>query len=336
MSEMLHITRLPNVAALELTYRCNHRCLFCSCPWESDETYRKDELKTEQWFAVIDELMKNGVSAFTLTGGEPLMREDLIRIIEYILQKGASLNMISNGRKIDDEFLDYIAKKKISICISIPGIETFVEHTGVDNVEHVLSLFEKTKIRGIQATANIAVTKKNLPELYENIAYALIKGADYVLLNRFLPGGRGLQNQEYLLTKKETNRMLDIAETVLAKANKYGHVGTELPLCAIDHPERYKHIQVSNLCSAAKGFCVVDPSGYLKVCNHSPIRICRYDELETLEQNEYWMQFRNRDYLPEMCKDCDKKSKCDGGCREAAHVLYGNTNDNDPIFDTQP
>ena len=336
MSEMLHITRLPNVAALELTYRCNHRCLFCSCPWESDETYRKDELKTEQWFAVIDELMKNGVSAFTLTGGEPLMREDLMRIIEYILQKGASLNMISNGRKIDDEFLDYIAKNKISICISIPGIETFVEHTGVDNVEHVLSLFEKTKIRGIQATANIAVTKKNLPELYENIAYALIKGADYVLLNRFLPGGRGLQNQEYLLTKEETNRMLDIAETVLAKANKYGHVGTELPLCAIDHPERYKHIQVSNLCSAAKGFCVVDPSGYLKVCNHSPIRICRYDELETLEQNEYWMQFRNRDYLPEMCKDCDKKSKCDGGCREAAHVLYGNTNDNDPIFDTQP
>ena len=238
MSEMLHITRLPNVAALELTYRCNHRCLFCSCPWESDETYRKDELKTEQWFAVIDELMKNGVSAFTLTGGEPLMREDLIRIIEYMLQKGASLNMISNGRKIDDGFLDYIAKNEISICISIPGIETFVEHTGVDNVEHVLSLFEKTKIRGIQATANIAVTKKNLPELYENIAYALIKGADYVLLNRFLPGGRGLQNQEYLLTKEETNRMLDIAETVLAKANKYGHVGTELPLCAIDHPRK--------------------------------------------------------------------------------------------------
>lgn len=332
MNKMLHITRLPNVAALELTYRCNHRCLFCSCPWESDETYKKDELKTEQWFTVIDELMKNGVSAFTLTGGEPLMREDLIRIIEYILQKGASLNMISNGRKIDDEFLDYIAKNKISICISIPGIETFVEHTGIDNVEHVLSLFEKTKIRGIQATANIAVTKKNLPELYENIAYALIKGADYVLLNRFLPGGRGLQNQEYLLTKEETNRMLDIAESVLSKANKYGHVGTELPLCAIDHPERYKHIQVSNLCSAAKGFCVIDPSGYLKVCNHSPVRVCRYDELNTLSQNEYWVRFRNRDYLPEMCKECNKKDKCDGGCREAAHVYYGEITSPDPLF----
>ena len=331
MKEM-PITRLPNVAALELTYRCNHRCLFCSCPWELDETYKKAELKAEEWFSVIDVLMEHGVSAFTLTGGEPLMREDLMQIIEYILQKGASLNMISNGRKIDDDFLDYIAKKKISICISIPGIETFVEHTGIDNVQHVLSLFEKTKIRGIQATANIAVTKKNLPELYENIAYALIKGADYILLNRFLPGGRGLQNQEYLLTKEETNRMLDIAEAVLSKANKYGHVGTELPLCAIDHPDRYKHIQVSNLCSAAKGFCVIDPSGYLKVCNHSPVRVCRYDEFDTLPQNEYWVRFRNRDYLPEMCRDCDKKDRCDGGCREAAHVYHGNIDDNDPIF----
>lgn len=329
---MFQFKRLPDVVALELTYKCNHKCLFCSCPWEVDINCRTEELLYDEWTHVIDVLMDNGVSSFTITGGEPLMREDLYQIIDYILNKGASLNIISNGRKIDDAFLDFISVRNISICISIPGIETFSEHTGVDNVEHVLSLFEKTKARRIETTANIAVTKKNLPELYENIAYALIKGADYVLLNRFLPGGRGLQNQEYLLTKEETNRMLDIAETVLAKANKYGHVGTELPLCAIDHPERYKHIQVSNLCSAAKGFCVIDPSGYLKVCNHSPIRICRYDELETLEQNEYWMQFRNRDYLPEMCKDCDKKDRCDGGCREAAHVYYGEVTSPDPLF----
>ena len=324
---------LPNVAALELTYRCNHKCLFCSCPWEADETYKKDELSFDEWTNVVDNLMGNGVSTFTLTGGEPLMREDIYDIIDYIIGNGASLNIISNGRKITDEFLDFIAERKISICISVPGIETFVEHTGIDNVENVLSLFEKTRSKGIRATANIAVTKKNLPELYENIAYALIKGADYILLNRFLPGGRGLKNQEYHLSKEETNRMLDIAEEVLSKAHKYGHVGTELPLCAINNPDKYKHIKVSNLCSAAKGFCIVDPSGYIKVCNHSPIRICRYDELDKLQYNEYWTSFRTRKYLPDMCEDCDKKDICDGGCREAAHVYYGKINGNDPIFE---
>lgn len=239
------------------------------------------------------------------------------------------------AEKLDShDFLDFIAERKVSICISIPGIETFIEHTGVDNVEHVLSLFEKTRSKGIQATANIAVTKKNLPELYENIAYALIKGADYVLLNRFLPGGRGLKNQEYLLSKDETNQMLDIAEEVLSKANKYGHVGTELPLCAINNPDKYKHIRVSNLCSAAKGFCIIDPSGYLKVCNHSPIRICKYNELDSLVDHEYWNSFRQRDYIPDMCKGCDKLDRCDGGCREAAHVYYSKINDSDPLFET--
>lgn len=325
-------TILPIVAALELTYRCNHKCLFCSCPWEADEEYLKEELTYSEWTEVIDTLMRNGVSTFTLTGGEPLMRDDIRDIIDYILNNGASLNIISNGRKITDEFLDFIAKRNVSICISIPGIETFVEHTDVDNVEHVLSLFEKTRSKGIQATANIAVTKKNLPELYENIAYALIKGADYVLLNRFLPGGRGLKNQEYLLSKDETNQMLDIAEEVLSKAKKYGHVGTELPLCAINNPDKYKHIRVSNLCSAAKGFCIIDPSGYLKVCNHSPIRICKYNELDILENHAYWNSFRQRDYIPDMCKGCDKLDRCDGGCREAAHVYYGEINAPDPIF----
>ena len=325
---------LPNVAALELTYRCNHKCLFCSCPWEADDTYKESELSVHEWENVIDTLIENGVSTFTLTGGEPLMRDELREIIDIILSRSMTLSLISNGRKIDDDFLDFLAERKLSISISIPGIETFVEHTGIDNVEHVLSLFEKTKVRGIKTTANITVTKKNLPELYENIAYALIKGADYVLLNRFLPGGRGLGNQEFLLNIEETNIMLDIAEEVLAKANRYGHVGTELPLCTIKNPNNYKHLQVSNLCAAAKGFCVVDPSGYLKVCNHSPVRICRYDELSSLLSNEYWNAFRQRRYIPIICETCDKKDICDGGCREAAHVFFGAINDIDPLFES--
>ena len=324
---------LPMVAALELTYKCNHNCIFCSCPWESKNDYREEELTYNQWTQVIDELLINGVASFTLTGGEPLMREDLRDIIDYILAHKAKLNIISNGRKIDDNFLDFIADRDISICISVPGITTFKKHTGVDNVEHVLSLFEKTRERGVSSTANIAVTKKNLPELYENIALPLIHGADYVLLNRFLPGGRGLNNTEYLLSIDETNEMLDIAEEVLKKANKYGHVGTELPLCAIKNPDKYEHLQVSNLCSAAKGFCIIDPSGYLKVCNHSPKRICKYTELLTLKDNSYWNAFRCKNYLPDMCKECDKTEICDGGCREAAHVYYGEIKDKDPIFE---
>ena len=323
---------LPPVAALELTYTCNHKCFFCCCPWEADKEYPSPELSFEEWARVIKELALHGVRSFTLTGGEPLMRKDLRKIIELIHRIGASITMISNGRAIDDEFLDFIAERDVSICISLPGIKSFAEHTGVDNVDHVLSLFRKTGERGIRTTANIAVTKKNLPELYENMAYALLNGADYILLNRFLPGGRGLDNSELLLNRTELNQMLDTAEEVLSQAQRYGHVGTELPLCAIDDPSKYKYLQVSNLCAGAKGFFVVDPSGYLKVCNHSPVRVCRYDEIDTLLHNDYWQKFVKRDYLPSMCQGCKFTDKCDGGCREAAHVFYGGVDDLDPIL----
>ena len=86
------------------------------------------------------------------------------------------------------------------------------------------------------------------------------------------------------------------------------------------------------LCSAAKGFCIIDPSCYLKVCNHLPMRVCRYDELDSLKDNVYWNAFRQRNYKPDMCQNCDKRDICDGGRREAAHVYCGSIDGPDPLF----
>lgn len=46
----------------------------------------------------------------------------------------------------------------------------------------------------------------------------------------------------------------------------------------------------------------------------------------------YWLAFQNQNYLPDMCLECDKKDLCDGGCREAAHVMFGKINDIDPLL----
>lgn len=127
--------------------------------------------------------------------------------------------------------------------------------------------------------------------------------------------------------------MFDIAEEVLERAGIYGHIGTELPYCIIKNPERYQRLQIASLCAAAKSFFVIDPSGYVKVCNHSPVRLCKWKDIETLGDNEYWKKFTSSDYIPDMCKGClHLGTKCDGGCREAAHVYFGNITDNDPCF----
>lgn len=323
---------LPTTAVIELTSRCNHFCLFCSCPWEYDKEYKNNELTTSEWCDVIDKYIENGVTHITFTGGEPLMREDLLEIIKHAKSRGISLGLISNGRNITDEFLSQLANLKTLLSISVPGIKTFKDHTGIDNIEHVLSIFRKCKELGINTVANITVTKKNLPELYENISLPLINGAGYVLLNRFLPGGRGMYNKEFLLSKEEINEMLHIAEDVLTVANVDGHVGTELPYCIVDNIEQYKKLKVSTKCSAVKSFFVTDPSGYIKVCNHSPEKICKWNELEKLKESKTWNRYLVSDFMPKMCGSCKFNDKCDGGCREAARVNFGDIDDIDPCF----
>jgi radical SAM protein with 4Fe4S-binding SPASM domain len=277
----------------------------------------------------------NNIRQIALSGGEPSTRSDLFEIIDYIHKSGISINMISNGKNIDDHFLQKLSKFQVLLSISVPGIETFVKHTKVDNIEHVLELFTKAKEYGIKTCANIAVTKLNLPELYENITLPILNGATYILLNRFMLGGRGMRNKQLTLSNEETNEMLDTAEVALSDAQIHGHVGTELPLCIIKDPTHYKYLKIAHTCAAARRFFVIDPSGYIKVCNHSPIRLCKWEKIETLENNSHWQSYVKRDFLPDMCTNCKDNTICDGGCREAANVNYGSNKAIDPCFDKQ-
>ncbi len=325
---------LPSVAAVELTYRCNHRCLFCSCPWESDVIARGEELSTEQWIQGLREIQRRGTTIVSFTGGEATLRPDLLELIDAAIFLDLHPCLISNGRLLDENMLQALHARNVSLSISVPGIETFEQQTGHDGVEHVMSLFRAARDLDMQVTANIAVTKVNLPELYETIAYSLINGASYVLLNRFLPGGRGLDNSKYLLDCNEINQMLETAEEVLSKAVRKGHIGTELPYCIVNKPDSFNALGVAYQCGAAKSFYAIDPSGYVRVCNHSEQRLCSIFELDKLEQDPYWNRFTNRNYQPAMCANCEHTAIRDGGCREAAHVYGGNVCGADPCLQT--
>ena len=325
---------LPRVVAIELTYHCNHRCLFCSCPWEADKVLPEDELDTTEWTRAIHKVAQRGAEVASFSGGEPTLRHDLLDIIDAARREGMQPCMVSNGRVLDRDFLEELHARHVLLSISVPGIMTFEQHTGHDGVEHVMQLFRWARELGMRTTANIAVTKANLFELRETIAYALINGATYVLLNRFLPGGRGMRNTDLLLDRGELNEMLSVAESVLQEAGAHGHIGTELPYCTVDNPASFKHLQVSYRCGAAKSFFAIDPSGYVKVCNHSEHRLCKVGDVDSLEDDAYWQAFAQSDYLPAMCSECNFSDRCDGGYREAANVCHGSVAAPDPLFET--
>lgn len=337
---------LPNSAVLEMTYKCNHMCLFCSCPWENKNgNYQKeDELSLEEWKNCIVKLVDMGVCNFSFTGGEPLLNKNIKEIIQFVNtlvakhtdglnEKSAPTQfLISNGQLMNEDFLVFLKENNVNLSLSMPGLKTYHQHTQNGEAAKILSLLEMAKNLGINTTVNITATKINLSELYETISKALLAGANTLLLNRFLPGGRGMEyTQELFLNSEETVEILDIAEEVLKRANRFGNVGTELPLCILKN-KKYNNLKVGTRCAAAIGFFVVGPEGKIRTCNHSPNKLAHFTEIEQVKNSSYWRKFTQKDYLPVNCKQCTQTNQCDGGCREAAHVFSESPSDDDPIF----
>lgn len=342
---------LPATAVLEMTYRCNHRCIFCSCPWENPtgEFAMHEELTIEQWKDVLRKLVSMGVCHFAFTGGEPLLKEGLFDLIEYAasltaehIESGAGglesrsappkLYLLSNGTAVDWAVLDFCKRFNVQLSMSLPGLSTYREHTGEGDPNHILEMFRKAADLGIPTVAAVTVTRKNLGELHATLASAFLAGARQLLMNRFLPGGRGLKHtRDLALDRHQVRQMLDTAEEVLGDAGRYGSVGTELPKCILDG-QKYERLHVGTRCSAAIDFFVIDPSGYVRTCNHSPKRLHHVDEIDKVKTHPYWRRFTQKEYLPVACSGCASIGDCDGGCREAAHITTGKLDGPDSLL----
>jgi radical SAM protein with 4Fe4S-binding SPASM domain len=328
---------------LELTYRCNHRCLFCSCPWEAEAAdapkYEKgEELHFEDWKKVLDKLHLLGVKNISISGGEALLKDCLTDLLDYIRRENiynrdGSIVVISNGLLMNETFLKAFKRNNVHLSLSLPGLETFKQHTGVDNASGVLYWLGEARKMGVSTTVNVTVTGINFHELYETVANGLLAGADTVLLNRFLAGGRGISYQKELsLTREQLNGMLDTTEEILQLSNRTGSVGTEFPRCVINNIDKYKQLKIGSLCAAAKSFFVIDPAGWVRACNHSPRKVGHVFNDPMISDADYWNAFTDRAYIPEGCVMCKDVSYCDCGCRETASILYGSISAEDPCL----
>lgn len=343
---------LPETAVLEMTWQCNHQCLFCSCPWYAGMIPQGRELDTAEWKELIAEYAANGVTTFAFTGGEALLRSDLPEILEFaaaqrvrkieyergteefqIREGKAQLVLLSNGCALHDEMLRFCRDHEIHLSLSLPGLDSFPLLTGGGTTaQHVLERLRKAAEYGLHPTAAITVTAINIHELYETIAAALTAGADSILLNRFLPGGRGLAHPELNLTPTQIQEMFLVADFALNDFGKDGHVGTETPRCIWIDLEGYHRLRIGSRCAAAHEFFVTGPSGMIRVCNHSPRELLYWRKWRELKDHPVWQEYAFRRYLPEECTGCDMISECAAGCRAAADVTTGSSKGLEPCL----
>lgn len=98
--------RVPLSGTIELTRRCNLRCIHCYVG-EQDEQWRRreDELTTADWLSILDQVTAAGCLYLLITGGEPLLRPDFPEIYRRAKGNGLLVTVFSNGTTLADNML---------------------------------------------------------------------------------------------------------------------------------------------------------------------------------------------------------------------------------------
>ena len=107
----------PYMAELDITYRCNLQCQMCQ-RWQDP---RRDELSLETYRHLAHEFTELGVHQISVAGGEPLLREDVFRIIESFAKRGMSVNLCTNGMLIEKYRRDITESGATCITVSLDG-----------------------------------------------------------------------------------------------------------------------------------------------------------------------------------------------------------------------
>lgn len=330
------------MVAWELTRSCNLACSHCRAS-SKHGTY-PDELTTGECFKLIDEIVSFGKPVIILTGGEPLLREDIFEIAEYGKNRGLVMVMAPNGTLLTDENVKKIMSSGIKrISISLDGPDAFSH----DNLRQVSGAFntacegiERARISGLEFQINTTVTKRNiklLPEIME-LAKKLGAKAHHIFL--LVPTGRAKDMTSEELSASEYEEALKF----LAGEKKGSSL--EIKITCAPHFNRVllqEHASsASDLsgrgCMGGVSFCFVSHIGDVQPCGYLEIKcgnVLKEGFKDIWFESEVFNNIRDFAQYKGKCGVCEFRTVC-GGCRARAYTKYGDYLREEPYCTYEP
>jgi radical SAM protein with 4Fe4S-binding SPASM domain len=322
----------------EVTARCNQSCTFCYNTWKTSDTSPIKQLSTRQAInllaKVIDETDGCDIS---LSGGEPLLRDDIFELISFIKAKNVKVNLISNGTLLTDENVDRCISSgidafQVTLLSDKPGLHNRL--ASFDGFEKVLDAILNIRKRNGTVYIFFVGLSDNIYTFKGTVELAILLGVRNVALGRFTVGGSGLSGWEKRMP--EPRMIAEALEAGNEACKKYQisvAVSTPILPCLVDI-NRFEHIRFG-FCSVGnsrQSLFGIDPGGNLKACSHSPYILGNLLEqpFDVLLQDPFLAEFIST--APAFCRDCPDLPLCRGGCRSSAHVTYGSFAEEDPLL----
>ena len=310
-----------DAAYVHLLNRCNLHCIGCYS-MNSDRN-REEDLSTDKWKLALKRLRNMGVGELVISGGEPLLREDIVDLMRYAKKdlNMESITLITNGT-VSFDFSRLCGLIDL-LAISIDGYNvenpTFLRDKGI--FEKVVSSIERAQKSGLEVCMIPTVHKKNCEHLrdYSMLADELGVSINFSILSvpcnsvfkDFIPDNRSLD------TMAQTMFELNASVDDIASAGD--------GICA----------QCG--CGLGKRMISVDSKG-----NIYPCHILHYPNLKlgSIFEEKYGQDSFDNSVISECenatvdsiegCKECEYKYICGGGCRGRAYFYSKNLKAKDP------
>jgi len=334
--------RLPapplRMVAWEVTRGCNLSCLHCRAL--SGEGPYPGELTTEECLQVVDDIASFSSPIVILTGGEPLLRQDVYQIAEYGTGKGLRMVLATNGTLLTEESARKLVAagiRRISISLDGSDAKSHDEFRGVKgSFEGGLRGIRCAKKVGLEFQINTTVTQRNLHQLPQILDLAVDLGAAAHHLFLLVPTGRGKQLQGEAISPH------DYEETLNWFYDQRDHVSLHLKVTCAPHyyrilrqrarregktmsTEHYGLDAVTRGCLGGISFCFISSTGSVQPCGYLELECgnVREDSLESIwTQCEYFKDLRDESNYKGKCGYCEYRKVC-GGCRARAFETTG-------------
>ena len=292
-----------------LTRRCNYRCRGCNV-WQERDT---KELSTREVKKGLDVLKELGVVEVVLSGGNPLLREDIGEIIDY--SSRLFITTVYDNGSMAEQKIDALRHADL-VAISIDSLDARKNDyiRGVPGaLKKAMHAVEKLSEEGICVGVAPTISQLNLYEIIDITNHFLAKKIPvWYSLYSFDPSERrhqlfkiGKQNDEFVITDRKA--MVNLCDSLAALKRKYGQILiTNKILEAVK--TLYSENRRSWRCHALQNFLIIDNLGRVAGC-HLNDSVASIDDLPKLWNTEKF------DHLRQTYSDCTR-------CTYLCYIFY--------------
>jgi AdoMet-dependent heme synthase len=334
---------VPHVVAWNLTRRCNLECAHCYIAAGPHES-ASGELDTATCLGVVDQLLAvNPGLMLILSGGEPLLREDLTEIARHASARGATVVVGTNGTLLTPDRVVALKEAGVrGVAVSVDSLRPSYH----DNFRHAKgsladtqAALERLRTHRIDFVIQTAVTKGNRVEIGALVEWAAEQGAVSFNCYFLVSTGRGASLSD--LSPADYEAVLaDLARwqrayrgRLLVRAKCAPHFMRHVHQTDPDSPI----LNYETRCPCGAQYCRITPDGKLTPCPYLPevagdLRVQSFAEI--WRSSPLFRQLREGT-LGGKCGRCEYRKLC-GGCRARAFAREGDVLAADPSCVYEP